>query len=108
MLGNNEQSRIERTTAFFMIAVALLIDGLQFLLTIIIIGFLINPIISIMATMLFGIWMSHHGVSMMSSKYALRFLGTIVGETILGTLPIWTVTVAVTVFEGRVKEVIHW
>lgn len=89
-----------------MIAIALLIDGIQFLLTLIFIGFLVNPFISICATMLFGIWLSHLGVSMMAPKRVGRFLGTIVGETVFGTLPIWTFSIVFTVIESRVKEVI--
>jgi len=107
MFGDEEEGHIGSGAAFMMIAVALLIDGIQFLLTLIyFIGLIINPFISICATMIFGIWLSHLGVSMMAPKRVGRFLGTIVGETVLGSIPIWTFSIVLTVIESRVKEVV--
>ena len=107
MFGNDDGGHIGTASGVLMIAVAAVIDGIQFLLTLILIGFLVNPIISLVATMLFGIWLSHNGVSMMAPKYAARFLLTILGETVFGTLPIWTFSIAFIVGESKLKEVVN-
>ncbi len=51
-------------------------------------------------------WFSHHGISVVASKRALGFGGTIIGEFIplLNALPLWTAFVVITALKNRVKE----
>ena len=91
-----------------MIVCAALVDILQILVstlvTIPLIGFAIvftiNPLITFVASMVFGIWGSHLGMSLLSPKRALGFSGTILLELIpiFDDLPGWTVYIAYTVF----------
>ena len=94
---------ISNGSAFFMIAVALLIDGLQILLDLVLIGFLLDPLLDILATIIFAIWFSHHGQSVMSAKRAGGFLVTVVAELVPGfdAIPMWTFFVAYTVIKSR-------
>jgi len=94
--------RVGSVTGKFMIAIAVLVDITQFLLVLIpFVGWLLGMVLSIVASFLFGIWFSHHGVSLMSSKRVLGFLGTMVGEWIpfISAAPFWTCLVAFTVIQ---------
>jgi predicted PurR-regulated permease PerM len=85
-----------------MIVSAVLVDVFQFLLLIIpFVGWLIGWMASIIATFAFGIWFSHHGVSMMDPKRVLRFLATTLAEFIpvINGIPVWTVTITYTVLQ---------
>ncbi len=100
--------RISKSTGTWMIICAAVIDFVQFLLVLIpFIGWLFGMFISVIASFLFGIWFSHYGVSLMSSKRVLGFLGTILGEWIpfIGAAPLWSCLVAFTVItEWRTPE----
>lgn len=94
--------RIGSLTGKLMITVAALIDITQFLLVLIpFVGWLLGMVLSILTSFLFGIWFSHHGVSLMSSKRVLGFLGTMLGEWIpfIDAAPFWTCLVAFTVIQ---------
>src|SRR3989344_3245565 len=107
MLEKKDESHIGGGSAFMLIAFALVIDGIQVLLTIFLVGFIVNPFISICAAMIFGIWLSHLGVNMLSAKYVVRFLGTSIGEFAFGMFPFWTFMIALTVVANKVKEAIE-
>lgn len=100
--------RISSATGWFMIACAALVDGIQFLLVLIpFIGWVLGWFLTIIAAFLFGIWFSHHGVSMMSPKRILGFGGTLLGEILpfINGAPFWTSLVVYTVInEWRSPE----
>ena len=89
-------------TAFFMIAIAVFIDAIQAFLTLIFIGIIFNPIIGFMSGILFGIWFSHHNISLVG-KHPFRFFGTILLEflPIVSALPGWSVLVSTTIAKER-------
>ena len=103
----NNYSRISKATGVILIAVAGLIDGLQFLVSLLgfvpFVGFaivaIVNPLISFLAFMLFGIWFSHLNVSQMSPERALGTLATLLFEVvpIFDALPLWAARIAYTV-----------
>lgn len=105
----SEEPAIGIGTAFMMVIVALIIDGIQALLTFILIGFLVNPVISVCAAMVFGIWFSHHGMSMMSPKNIAPFLGTMLGEftPVINAFPVWTGFVIFKVIRSKAKEIVE-
>lgn len=100
-------SRISREVGIMMIVVAFVIDCIQALVTLLaavpFIGFAIvaavNFLISFVTAMLFGIWCSHMGVSLLSAKRSLGFLSTIVGESIpfVDGMFWWTIFISYTV-----------
>ena len=96
-------------TAFMMVFMALLVDGTQGFLSWILVGFFVNPIIDVCVAMMFGIWFSHHGVSMMSAKNIAPFLGTIVGEFLpfISALPLWTFYIIFALIRNRVKTTVE-
>lgn len=101
--------RISSATGKFMIAIAAVIDGIQFLLVLIpFIGWFISSIMSIVAAFLFGIWFSHLHVGLMRPQRILGFGGAILGEIlpfIGGGVPFWTSLVAYNVIrEWRSPE----
>ncbi len=66
---------------------ALLVDGLQGLLTLLLIGVVINPFISVMAGIMFWLWFRHLGV-----KMGIGAAATAIAEFIpvMGSFPVWT------------------
>ena len=86
-----------------MIVVAGIFDLLQVLLLPTVIG---PVIIMIVAYIIFAIWFSHHDMSILDPRRALRWLGSLVGEGVIGIdgLPFLSATVAYTAFEKKVKE----
>lgn len=104
MFGHSNEGHIPAVSGIVMIIVAILIDGIQFFLTLGLIGIILNPLISIAAMVIFMIWLSHYGVSMTSTRFTIRFLLTIFGEVALGALPIWTFTTIIIVSESKMKE----
>lgn len=92
--------RISTSTGGWMIISAALIDFIQFLLVLIpFIGWALGWLASVIASFMFGMWFSHHDVSLMSSKRILGFLGTLLGEWVpfINAAPLWTCLVAFTV-----------
>jgi hypothetical protein len=89
--------KISPMVAFFMIGVALIYDGIQFLLSFIFMGWLM----SIWSQMTFWFWFSYLGVSftksskLLGSKIAAMGLPAIMGLIpVLDALPAWTAGVA--------------
>lgn len=90
-----------------MIGFAGFIDFVQFLLDIAFIGFILDSVISVIAGIMFGIWFSSVGMSMMNPDRALGFIGTFLIELIPGfdALPVWTLKIGQTVIsEWRSPE----
>ena len=95
-------SRISIVTGGLMIACAAVIDFLQFLLDLIpFAGWILGWVVSIIAILVFGVWLSHEEVSMMDPKRALRFLGAMLGESIpiVNAVPLWTGVITYTVIQ---------
>src|SRR5260221_107679 len=93
-------SRISTTAGGAMIVVVFLIDGSQFFLTLIpLVGWIIAPVLGFVAAMIFGIWCSHLGVSLMSPKRVFGFLGTAGVEFVpfVDSMWWWTIFIAYTV-----------
>src|SRR4051812_2786605 len=96
--------RISKSTGAIMIAFAALFDLIQFFVNFLaiipVIGIvlvaILGPFISFIASISFGIWCSHLGVSLLDSKRSLGFLGTIVGEfvPVIDSAPFWTCLIA--------------
>jgi len=96
-----ERHRIGTLTATAMTTVALFIDGLQALLTFLIIGFIINPLIQIFAWILFYLWFHFNDVKMLEGglRKAILFFGGGILELIpiINALPVWTLTTGATI-----------
>jgi len=104
---NRHEKNIGVVGAFFLIATALAIDGIQFLLIWIpAIGLVVNTVISLFAAILFIIWFSYWNVSFLDGKYAARGLFGILAEIIpiLSTFPAWTVVVVWIIATNRMRE----
>ena len=94
-------------TAFMMIAVALVIDGIQAILTFLLIGFIVNPLIScFLVAPLFAGWFLLHKVSVLSLKNVGPFFGTLFAENVLGVFPFWTGFVILTCIRSKAKAAI--
>ena len=107
------RKRIGAVTAFALIAVAILIDGLQALISLrafipvigLVIAFVLGVVVDILAILLFAIWFSHINVSLMT-RYPLGFLATIVLENVpvVNSAPGWTWFVVTTIARERLAE----
>lgn len=83
--------RIGYITAFFMISLALIFDGLKLLIdfiTVGLLGWIVNPFINIFAQLTFWFWFTFLGVSFMkSSKLQGTKIASMVIPSFLGLLP---------------------
>ena len=105
--------RVSTIAATILIIVAVLIDGLQFLITLFALLPVVGPVLSIalgfvvsvLSIFLFGIWFSHLDVPL-TTRYPLGFLATIVLEFIpvISTSPGWTWFVVKTIAQERLRE----
>ena len=98
---------MSRMTGFLLITIAVVVDFIQFVLTLIpYIGWILSMIVSICATFFFGIGFYHSGVNLFSSKMILGTLGTLVGEVapLVNGVPFWTIRALTAVRLGRRKE----
>ena len=89
-----------------MITVAVIYDLVQIFLTLIGIGFLINWIISIWATLTFGTWLALRGISPMKARRGVTWGASVVIKMIpfLNALPGWTVSAITTVTTVRLED----
>ena len=98
---------ISSTTGKWMIAVAAVIDLIQFGLVFIpIIGWVVGSIVSALTALLFGMWFSNHDVGLMKPERVLGFGGTILGELtpfIGGGAPFWTCLITYNVLREWMK-----
>ena len=98
-------------TAVMFILVALIFDGIQMFLTLIIIGVVLNWIIDVFALLTFYVWMKNMGMSMYESR-GMRTLLSLLGALgvellpLVNSLPGWTAFAALTViFEFSDKKI---
>ena len=105
--GGGGQVKMSRMTGVLLITIAVVVDFIQFVLTLIpYIGWILSMIVSICATFFFGIGFYHSGVNLFSSKMILGTLGTLVGEVapLVNGVPFWTIRALTAVRLVRRKE----
>ncbi len=102
-----EQKPIGGGLAFFLIALALMVDGLQALLTILIIGVVINPLLNILVSIAFALMLGTHGGGLVKRR-AISMTMTAVAEfmPIFNALPVWTCFTIYTVLMDRLKHAV--
>ena len=104
----NERHRIPVTVFATMVGVAGAIDALAAMLTPLIIGFALNSILSMLAWVLFYIWFQIQSVKFLEGglRKAIIYFGGGFLELIpiINILPIWTLTVVLTIFIVRVED----
>lgn len=101
--------RIGNVTAGLMIGVALLVDGIQFLLTLTVIGSVVAMFVSVFVWISFVIWFALHRVSYFDRGAATRgliLLGSVIVELIpmINALPATTLGVAALIFHTRIQD----
>lgn len=104
----NKKYRIEWLEGGMMIGVATIYDALQAFLTFIIIGFLVNWIITIWAWLTFYFWFKFRGVSFLGTKSVSLNGGALI-ELIpgLNALPAWTAAVIILIIMTRSEDVLN-
>lgn len=99
-----QEKKIGNAQAVMMITVAVMIDFLQFVFGLLVIGIVLNYFISFMAFLIFWFWFILNG------KVSITFFGTAFGEMVpipfLNFLPIWTLGIIATIAMTRVKETV--
>jgi hypothetical protein len=92
---------IDAGTGRMMIAAAVVVDIFAYLAGL---GFL-DFIIDIPAAMIFGMWFSHYGVSVVQ-KRPLGFFGTVLAKFIpfIDLIPFWTYFVVTTIRQSRTEN----
>lgn len=105
--NNVKEKKIGVAQGMVMIVTAAFIDFVQFLLTLLIIGIIINPLISVIAFILFWSWFSLNGVKFFSGVKGIARFGimswTFLSELVplLNAMPGWTVGVTMTYLSAR-------
>lgn len=82
MLDHKESKPVGSAGAFFMLAIAFFTDVFQLLLSSILIGALLNPIITAFMWAIFAMWLHTYGISMASGKRAFWGWTTVLVELI--------------------------
>lgn len=87
----NQQKRIGSGGAILLLFVAAIIDLIQILSDLLVIGLILDPIISIMATIVFGVWLSHYNIWIFSGKRGWAGWTTLFVEItpLLDAIPGW-------------------
>jgi len=101
------QNKIDGTTAFLMLAVAIFFDLIQFFLAFIpIIGFILNKLISIIAGLTFWLWFTLKGVGG-TSKWISggATLFELLPIPFLSALPMFTGGIIAIMVKDRVKSI---
>mgnify|MGYP003340137045 CR=1 FL=1 len=103
---NDSENALSRTTIFFMITVALIIDGIQAVLLYFAIGVVVNTFIGIFAGFTFWLWFKMHDVGFVTPKQIAAMGGGFFTEVIPGVdaLPAWTGAVAYVIFSHKALE----
>ncbi len=101
----HDDQPIGNGTAVALIVTALLTDGLQAILTFLIVGIFLNPFIDVVAGFIFYVIMSHHGKALVSRR-AVSMVVTALGEIvpIVNALPLWTGFAIYTVVSDRIRH----
>jgi len=102
-----EKVKIDNITTTLMIGTALLIDSVQTLLTLVLIGPFVNWLISIFAWMTFFLWFLLKGVKFTNNpKKIFTFMGGSLAEfiPIIASLPIWTCTITMTILTIKAEK----
>jgi len=100
-----KKERIKTWMGACMIIVALCIDGIQILLTILLIGIFMGPVISAVASLGFWIWFKLLGVSFTKNPKNLAGMGgTAIIKIFLSFLPAFTAGIAAIVFLTRAED----
>lgn len=94
---NKTGSKISGMNGLFLILVALLFDGIQIFLTLIIIGAVLNWIVSLFAMMTFYVWLKLLGVSYWEGNGTRKLL-SFIGCGFLEVVPIFNAFLGWTVF----------
>lgn len=102
------KDKINLGVAFLLVAVALILDGIQFLLTLTVIGSIASPILTVFAWTLFFIWFAMLGVNYFDKDGAVRLftaLASIVTEMIpvINALPAITLGVVALIYQHNRK-----
>lgn len=100
---DENEKKIGFFTILLMLGVAVVIDIVQFILALFVVGLVINRFISIFAFMLFFLWFLLNDVSFLSGKRwlsrTISFFGSAGGELVpvVGALPLWTIGIYLTI-----------
>ena len=107
-----KERKISNIKGVIMISTAGMIDFLQFVLGLLLVGAILNFFISFMALISYWLWFALNGISFTKNMRAVRIgmtlFGTAFAEIIpipfLNTLPFWTGGIIAIVIMTRVKE----
>jgi hypothetical protein len=88
MATQDGRRKISNVNAFFIIAVAVICDCLQFLLTLGVISSIFNVLITIIAWVIFGVWFFILGINYFKGKKALSKVVSVFGSLVIELIPI--------------------
>lgn len=108
-----KRQRISSIQGIFMLAVAGIIDGVQFLLNFIpFVGWIATSLISVFAWLTFFTWFKLNGVGFLSGKTTVLKIASIFGVSILEIFPIindfpaWIVYIVIMIFIVKAEDTI--
>jgi hypothetical protein len=103
--SQTRKSKLSKITVLLMVTVALIIDIVQFLSKLIVIGFFFNDIIDIPIELGFFIWFKMNGVDFNSTRKILSFVGAFaVGIITDSVIPTWTAEIVLIILAERAQE----
>lgn len=113
-IEKEKRQRISNIKWILMVAVAVVIDGLQFLLNFIpILGWFFVSLISVFAWLTFFVWFKFNGISFLEGKRAILKFASLFGVSIieifplLNDLPAWTAYTVLMFFIIRGEDMLY-
>lgn len=104
-----EKSKIGNVTAIFLISVAVVVDGIQFLLTLTVLGSILSTLVTFFASIMFFLVFLLLGVKYTGKGGGVKLasmLGASVTELVpfLNAVPAWTAGVVAVIVQERLAE----
>ncbi|MBX4210776.1 hypothetical protein KW783_02265 [Candidatus Parcubacteria bacterium] len=106
---SNESGHVTTAAGWTMLAVALAIDGLQFLLSFIpVVGWIIDIVVYFFAWILFYVWFKMYGVNFSSTRRILSLNGGFILDLIpFLDLFAWVGAVGIIVYSAKIKKIVN-
>ena len=103
------KSKIDNLTAIFLIGCAVLVDGIQFLLTLTVLASLLSSLLTIVASIGFFLVFFLLGVKYTGKSGGVKLFSMLTASVVelvpfLGAIPAWTAGVVAVIIQERIKE----
>lgn len=95
--GQQKPPRVSAITLFFMIMISIVLDGVQFLLTLTVVGALFAWLVTALAMCIFGVWFLLLGINYFSGRKAGLKMASMFSSVVIELVPILSALPGITI-----------